>query len=267
MRQDREMPDVRLDYAPILEELLAVYPRALADGLTLRSGYTRIGHVLHGWYMRCHRGAEAVMVLDAAGFQGEAAGIRRSVIEHVVALRWLAARGDDLVDPLARGHAYPLERLRDALETAGWTSVSGAELEAAIASTNREERDRQDDHLLRFANMQREYGDPNTLPGYLTEVQLVHPTYRSAASYFQSNLAGSVRLLSENRDALPQAGFATVHVLEALVCVNEALVGAPLEDVLDGLTIRFREVTDRVRAQEGLPRADWGVAVGDDRRP
>lgn len=84
--------------------------------------------------MRCHRGVEAILLLDEAGYAEEASGIRRSVIEHVVALKWLAAEGDRINDTLMRGHARDAERRKEAVTGAGWTSVDPAEIAAVIAA-------------------------------------------------------------------------------------------------------------------------------------
>jgi hypothetical protein len=56
--------------------------------------------------LRCHCRAQAILTLGEAGYNEEAAPIRRSIIEHVLALKWLAAKGDTLIDTVARGHAY-----------------------------------------------------------------------------------------------------------------------------------------------------------------
>lgn len=45
------------------------------------------------------------MSLDTAGYAEEASPIRRSVIEHSLALKWLAAEGNRILDTVARGYA------------------------------------------------------------------------------------------------------------------------------------------------------------------
>ncbi|MGI8765291.1 MAG: hypothetical protein ACR2KM_02110, partial [Gemmatimonadaceae bacterium] len=79
------------DYRELLPVLLHLYPprRSFAfDG-----SHVQISHIAHGWYMRCQRGVEAILALETAGYQVEAAPIRRSVVEHAVGLRWLAGSG------------------------------------------------------------------------------------------------------------------------------------------------------------------------------
>jgi hypothetical protein len=108
--------------------------------------------------MRCHRGAEAILVLDDAGYSVEAASIRRSVIEHGVALNWLAAEGDKIADKLARGHAHGAGQIRRAVADAGWTSVDVADIDATIADIKADSRERRGDNMLQFVNRVLAYG-------------------------------------------------------------------------------------------------------------
>jgi hypothetical protein len=66
--------------------------------------------------MRCKLNAEAVLVLESHGMEEEASPLRRSVVEHVVGLRWLHARGNEAVDVVRRGNA------RERLSTRPWKS-------------------------------------------------------------------------------------------------------------------------------------------------
>src|SRR5258708_2707914 len=117
--------DARRGYQPLLEELFDLYPRLLRGEpeVRIRTGYRQVSFLAHGWYLRCHRGIESVLLLDAAAHAEEASPIRRSIIEHVVALRWLAAVGDKILDTVARGHARETKRRGDAVAAAKWTSV------------------------------------------------------------------------------------------------------------------------------------------------
>lgn len=93
-------------YEPILAELISLYPRLMAaGGSPVKDGFHQVTHLAHGWYMRCHRGVQALLCLCEAGFAEEAAPIRRSIVEHAVALHWLVAEGAGILDTVARGHA------------------------------------------------------------------------------------------------------------------------------------------------------------------
>ena len=50
----------------LLPELLGLY--LSMTSLTFELKYRPITHVAHGWYMRCHRGVEAVLLLEEESF-------------------------------------------------------------------------------------------------------------------------------------------------------------------------------------------------------
>ncbi|MFI5588131.1 DUF5677 domain-containing protein [Amycolatopsis sp. NPDC051758] len=250
------MTDARAAYAPILERLLTLYPAYISRSArdTIRPGYRKVAHIAHGWYMRCHRGVEAILLLDDAGYAEEASGIRRSIIEHVVALKWLAAERDHINDTLMRGHARDAERRKDAVTGAGWTSVDPLEIAAVIAGIDLDSRDKSGDHLLHFAQRMTKFGDVHTLPGYLAECSRVHPGYQSAICYVNIPNGGP---LPQSRDAVWQVPFAATNLLEAVICIREVFDPPPWGEVLNELGREYREVTDRVREQDGLPAINW----------
>jgi hypothetical protein len=249
------MTDARAGYGPILDRLLDLYPSLARGGKpAIRSGYQKVAHIAHGWYMRCHRGVEAILILDEAGYAEEAAGIRRSIIEHVVALKWLAAEGDGILDTIARGHARDAERRKEAVSSAGWTSIDPAEIAAVIAGTNADNRDKSNDYLLTFAQRMTKYGDVHTLPGYLAECGRVHPGYESAICYVDLT-TGAV--LPKSREVVWQVPFATTHLFEAVLQVRTIFDPSPWSEILDELGTDYRAVTDSVRALDGLPAIEW----------
>lgn len=251
------MADARSRYRPILDRLLGLYAGLAAGGgevLHVRPGYKRIAHIAHGWYMRVHRGAEAILILDSEGYGEEATGIRRAMIEHVVALRWLAEEGDKILDTVARGHAHHAEKQRNALLTAAWSSIDPREIDEVILSVQAESRDRRNDHMLTFVNRAKEYSDVHAIPGYLAEVARFHPSYESAIAYVE---LPSGDILMSPSATIPQAPFATTHVLEALMAFRQVFEPAPWEDELFDLVSQYRLVTDQVREQDGLPPVDW----------
>ncbi|MFG2847131.1 hypothetical protein ACGF12_28745 [Kitasatospora sp. NPDC048296] len=125
---------VEQEYRALLPRLLVLYPHAIADASQrrIRQSHAEVGHLAHGWYMRCHRGVLAVLALEAAGLQVEAAPTRRSVLEHVVALKWLAEQGGIVADILRRGAAHDANKRKAAVKAANWTSVDTALFDAVI---------------------------------------------------------------------------------------------------------------------------------------
>lgn len=55
--------DARAAFAPLLEQMLPLYPRMLAAGSPpVRDGYQQTAYLAHGWYLRCHRGIESILI-------------------------------------------------------------------------------------------------------------------------------------------------------------------------------------------------------------
>ena len=234
-----------------------LYPE-LAHRPSFRDGYAKVGFLAHGWYMRVHRSIEAVLMLGDAGFPEEAAPLRRSIIEHVLALRWLAAEGDKILDTILRAHALDAKNRADAVTAAAWTSVSVEEIERIIANIDPASRDRTGDHLLPFAHRLAQFGDQHTRPGYLAESAKSHPTYESAMSYVG---IPSGDLLWHAREPVWPVPFCSTQVLEALLCVREVFEPQPWEPELEAVIERFKAVTDEVRKQDGLPPVDWATGT------
>jgi hypothetical protein len=250
--------DPRAKYRPILDEALLLYPalmNARRDQLPkVRVGYTQVLQYAHGWYMRCHRGITAILTLDEGGYVEEASPLRRSVIEHGVALSWIAVEGDKIVDTIALGHQRSAERRLDAVRTAGWTSLNAQDFIDVLDEIESGAYDKSNNYLLAFAKLLEKYSDPNALPGYLAECGKSHPTYESAMAYVDLPGGG---LRSTPREPVPAAPFCTTHLLESLVAVREVFDPKPWREELTDLLERFQRVTDQVRIHDGLKPAEW----------
>jgi len=248
--------DARRGYQPLLEEMFHLYPRLVRGVPTvrIRDGYRKVPFLAHGWYLRCHRGIESLLLLDAAGHAEEASPIRRSVIEHNVALFWLAAEGDKILDTIARGHAHDTEKRGNAVAAAKWTSVDPDEFKKVLLDIDRDTLDAHNDNLLTFAKRLEKYGDKHTQVEYLSEITRTHAGYESAASYVDLN---DGTLLMQPRDPIWQIPFSTSHILEALLAVQEIFEPKPWEKELELILERYISVTDAVREQEGLRPIDW----------
>ena len=260
------MTDARDGYAPLWEAMRGLYFGLIDSGSAkLAASHRRAGHLAHGWYLRCERSLDALLLLEKSGYAEEAAPLRRCVIEHVVALKWLAAEGNDVIDTIARGHAEDARRRLGAVTAARWTSVDRGEIQAIIDEIRVANHDPSNDYLLNFAQRLNRYGDVHDLPGYLAETALGHPTYQSAINYCDIS-SGSVEVTLEPHRSVAQTPFATTQLLEALLALREVFDPKPWERELTEILDRYRSVTDAVRGQDGLPPVDWttGRAVDSD---
>jgi Family of unknown function (DUF5677) len=254
--------DARDGYAPIFDRLLLIYPESPELHVTPRC--QKVAHLAHGWYMRCYRGAQAIVALGREGYAVEAAGIRRSIIEHVVALKWLAAEGDVILDSVARAHARGAERILAAATAADWKSIDPTQMAEIIASAGASLRGSENDYLSHFAHRAAKYADVHTMPGYLAECDQTHACYESAMAYVTVP-DGSP--LFTPRTAVPQVPFATGELLEATIALQPVFVDPPWAGALAQLRADFLVVTDAVREQDGLPPVDWSTGTLRDEDP
>jgi len=239
------------DYRALLPRLLALYPGL--PTIRTKEPFRPVTHVAHGWYMRCHRGVEAVLHLERVGFAEEAAPVRRSILEHVVALKWLAEQGAAVADALRSGAAWDAQKRKDSLVAAGWTSVDLDLFDAVIADT--EGIDRGNDNLLHFKPRCDRFGTSHDWATYLIETARSHPCWESAVAYLDIT-SGTPLAMAEPTDAVDQAGFAAIHLFEALVSINDILKGRPFSPRLAALDREIRSIASRQRRERGLPVPD-----------
>jgi hypothetical protein len=238
------------DYRALLPALTGLY--ATLPGLTLRKSHRQITHVAHGWYMRCHRGIEAVLQLEETGFQEEAAPIRRSILEHVVALKWLAEQGSVVADILKRGAAHDAAKRKESVVHANWTSVDLGLFDAVIA--DQDGTDPQSDNLLSFKHRCDRFGTPHDWTTYLMETARSHPCWESAVPYLDVSSGKTLALdQPEPEPRTDQAGFCVIHLFEALVALNQMIATSPLTPQLAQLDRQIRLIAVRQRREQGLP--------------
>jgi hypothetical protein len=240
---------VEQEYRALTLGFLELYPALPA--LQLRESHEEITNVAHGWYMRCHRGVEAVLILEQAGLTEDAGPIRRCILEHNVALKWLAEQGAAVGTALRRGAAYDAGRRKKAIEAASWTSVD-LELFDAIIEDG-ENLDRQHDTLLQFKARCDRFASPHEWVEYLNETARAHPSWASAEPYIDVTSVPA-RLLHTSAPVIDQAGFCAVHMMMALVDLNSMLADdAKFGPELDQLAAQLGNVVLRQRAEIGLP--------------
>lgn len=239
------------EYRALLPRLLSLYPAGGPDSeVGVREPHRRVAHVAYGWFMRCHRGIQAVLLLEEEGFQVEAAPIRRSVLEHIVALKWLAAQGSVVADILRRGASNDARKRKEAVQNAGWTSVDLDLFDAVIQDG--EDLDRHQDHLLQFRARCDRFGTSGDMVQYLAETAQSHPGWQSASPYINVS-SGKPVPRDDPGSPVDQAGFCVVHLLEALLCVNQIFESETLAAELEEILPLVRALMVRQREERGLP--------------
>lgn len=242
--------DTRDDYRHILTQLLPLYRTTQnRDSMRLSPDYQHVGHIAHGWYTRCLRSCEALLLLDQAGYSEEAPPIRRSIIEHVIALKWLVSKGNQIVDTLARGHSTYSEKIVKRVEKANWTSIDIERINEIIFAIDPENRLAKNDQFLNHSQRATAFGDEHSFPGWVAESAKTHPTYESAISYVA---IPKLFMLDEPREYVNQVPFAADQLLEATLTFRLVFVAPPWRETLTELLGQFYNITDRIREQDGL---------------
>ena len=165
---------VLLDLFPLYSEL---------PSLTLKPTHRRVTHLAHGWCMRVHRGIEVVLLLCDSGYAVESWPIRRSVLEHLVGLKWLAQDGNRAVDPIVRELGRQATRRLNAVTTAGWKAAADPTFRVAIADGQAANADLELDTYLAFKHRCDKYGSAHDWASYLIETHNSHPGWETAAPY------------------------------------------------------------------------------------
>jgi len=232
----------------ILEVLLAMYPYG-RTWPRFKKTHAEVTHIAHGWYVRFKRDVQSTMLLAEHGFAEEASPLRRSIVEHVVALRWLAACGSEVADVVRRGNANAAGRKQAAFEGAGWTILNPEALTDAIDQMDDpDERDR----YLNFKQRAQDFGGAHHWADYLNEISHVHPCWESAFPYIDE-VNGTPTPRSEPKPMPSQAIFCTVRLHEALYVLDSMVEGEPQHRRLEDLWFnRIRPLVIERRKAEGL---------------
>ena len=116
-------------FVSAIEELVA-----LADQPLPITGTDRALLVAVGLYYHLVNQVAALMLLRSSQFDRACAPLRRSLIEHMLYLIWLADAGDVAVDAMNRGLQHKQRQLRDTITAAG-VPVPTAEQRATMDTT------------------------------------------------------------------------------------------------------------------------------------
>lgn len=245
-------------YRALLPEMLGLYEALFVNAGPVRptAECRRVAHVIHAWFMRCQRGIEAVLLLDDAGFVVESAPIRRSVLEHVIALAWMVENPEIGWRVMIRGGSAAAIKRKESIERAGWTAVDLAAFDDVIAEGD--DIDASTDYQLHFRQRCEMVGTPHDWAAYLIETAQSHPGWQSAVPYLELNQeTADVTFRGQPFDDMNVGQWAAGHLFQALTAMNAALEGERLKTDLDGLQKRLLPLVIQARQERGLPIPDY----------
>jgi hypothetical protein len=192
------------------------------DEAHYRKKYQAVAHLAHGWLKRVTRGASSILILDAAGHAGEIPPLGRSVLEHVVALRWLVAQGEDIVAPLRTTHYRETERFLEALRKTARGALDEDVFAAVFASTEHDDHGR--DHFQQFAHRAAHHGSESDLTTYRALVMESHATYQSTIVYWDSDVRAQ---LDTSATVIDWPEYAACYLLRGLSAYSEIFIAPP----------------------------------------
>lgn len=226
-------------YLPLVQELLALFPALEIQ--QVRPKYRKIVDIAQGWYTHVENGCRAVLLLEDEGLALEAAPIRRSVIEHTVALKWLVHDGEKIIPTLQRSAKYGWDKLGKANTEAGWQPLDPAGMKALEDIASR--ADPRTDFLSQFTARADRLKLTHDKVTYLHETAYSHPSIESANLY---------RVDAPPRD-LDQLGFCVMYLFDALAQFDQLFDPQPWLSVLPSIGQKIKDVTAARRAEDGLP--------------
>lgn len=132
----------------------------------------------YGWFARSWHTTKASLVLHDHGFDPEAAPMRRTLIEHALALAWIGDSPDEAYDAHVAAHQYEVERF--AKKPGMSRAVPKETLDALLAL---ELDGGPHAHLVHTYHLAAKYGPEGAYTGWWEETGGSHPSWRSAFPY------------------------------------------------------------------------------------
>lgn len=215
-----------LSASSFVERLFRLYDGL--DSIEVREDTGRAAVMAHGWYMRVRRSAEAIRVLDDVGYSHEAAPLRRSMIEHALALHWLADATEAAVDALLVSHQERMRRIRESM-TDDWPVDRGLFdpiLNSSIPSSP-------EMTYLAFKHLCDRYDQSDLFVAWLLETSHSHPSFSSAVAYTEGESIEELVLTDGSAD-FPSSDDEVVALMMLIASqgFNRLIVGSPWTTVL-----------------------------------
>lgn len=177
--------------------------------------------VVWGWTARVMRMAEFALLLHRSGYDLEAAPILRSILEHAIALPWVADKRGRAYQTLARERASGWARFSRAQSQAWTLEGEAADLLKSASHVETDADTYSEDTLLKTLHCAQAYDLGPLYQAWLLETWSTHATLMSAEPYFEVD--GPMHKGTLFRDGRPQ--LPDYQVIGAIViAVHTSLV-------------------------------------------
>lgn len=242
-------------FAALAQEMIAAWATAPAPaGIRLpdtsRASLSEVGAltVVWGWTTRVVRTAEAVLLLHDAKLDVEGAPLVRSMLEHAIAIWWIADKRGVGYQALVRARARSMELL-DRAQATGWQLADEAQqlLQAGI-SIETDDDTKAGDYLLNAQPRAVEYGLGSFHQAWLIETWTSHASLMSAQAYFTyDDAAQTTTRLRHHAEETGRSTLAAVcSTLHAAFTGYEQAVPNAFEGQLADWQAGFEQLADEL---------------------
>lgn len=222
------MDEVITDTLALYDDPSSVRPREDLGGAAF---------VAHGWYSATRDWARGALLLDQAGLTGSASPLRRSMIEHALALFWLSGAPEAVLASLRKAQQENIRKLGKAMAGRGWSVPAELIEELVSPAVNGSTEDTN----IHVTNLSLRLGQPNLLVAWLHETATCHASLSSASRYMATWPTDEPIDLTDV--LIPQSGKDQLALLLLLASdgFNQFLTGMPWKHQLIELERRFGE--------------------------
>lgn len=219
----------------IINDTLALYNDP--STVTHREDLGGAAFVAHGWYSATRDWAKGAVLMERAGLTRSASPLRRSMIEHALALFWLADAHEDVLASLRMAEQNHLTRLNEAMAGGAWSAPSGL-IEGLLdpSATGSPENTN-----LPVKHLAERLGQQNVFVAWLHETATCHASLTSASRYVATWPGAETRGLASGEPLESGEDQVALLLLLATDGFNIFLVDAPWTDQLIDLERRFKE--------------------------
>ncbi|WP_242892498.1 hypothetical protein [Actinomadura litoris] len=224
------------DPFPAIEKITELFDGDIAALIPPQS---RAATVAYGLCMNLIYQAGAVLVLDEKGLHLGAAPIRRSMIEFLVRLLWLADSAEPAVDALNHDLQAILGRLAQAAKRAD-VDIPPEVIAKSDATRQTHLPPASERNLLQTKHVTDAYGLNQQYVWWLSETQTAHPSL-IAVQLFVEQTAEATVLHHEPQyvKEVPAKHLCLSILFQAALAMNELLIGRPWTELLRSIGEEF----------------------------
>jgi hypothetical protein len=234
----------------IINETLALYVDPGA--VEMLADYEGAQVVAHGWYSAVRDWTRAALLVGDADLYWSAAPLRRSMLEHALALSWLADKPTEVLASLDKAEQKRVADMREAAEAGHWSIPDELYDEILDPPVDGSSEDRN----LHFTNLARERSAANARVAWFSETAVCHPSLSSAQRYLATWPAARGTQLPPEVGAVENKQQVALWLLAATREFHRFLRDQPWVATLADLEKRFTSLFD-IRTPPSEPTPLW----------